>query len=220
MNALIERIRRDGARLNQEVMAGFYRDPFWRERFGTRGEKHSQEDGLYHLSFLAEALAAGDPGILTRYATWLRTVLVTRGMCSRHLAQNFARLAGAIAGWPGGENAVHYLRLAEASLRYGEGPARELLGSVDALVDATCARAEVPPERWRDELCTLLSYLADALASDRPDLLAAHLRWYLPFRERQGISADESRRVLAALERSLAGLAPAARLLQMARNGG
>src|SRR5579884_1066197 len=69
------------------------RDAFWLARFGERGHNFILEDNRYHLTYLAEALAAASPAVLENYARWLQSVLTTRGMCTRHIEDNFMQLA-------------------------------------------------------------------------------------------------------------------------------
>ena len=172
MNELLDAIRTRGPALSQQVLAIQYRDPFWTQRFGAKGRRHADEDSGFHLQYLVRALVANDPGILVRYARWLREVLATRGMCTRHLAENFRLLAAAIAaeGWPMAERAIEYLRTAESSLAYESGPARD--------VQAASARvAAAAPAATREELANYLSYIADALALGSPRTLIEHVRW-------------------------------------------
>ena len=91
--ALIER----AAALSQSVLDRMYENPFWMERYGERGRRFANEDSLHHVSYLVAALASGDAAVFERYAQWLRSVLVSRGMCSEHLGENFRLLASAIA---------------------------------------------------------------------------------------------------------------------------
>ena len=74
--------------LSQRVLDHMYENPFWMERYGERGRRFANEDSLHHINYLDQALAGGDAAVFTRYAQWLRTVLVSRGMCSEHLAEN------------------------------------------------------------------------------------------------------------------------------------
>jgi hypothetical protein len=146
--------------LSARVVAEMYRDPFWETRFGARGRHFAEEDGRYHVTYLAQALIASDPEVLTRYAGWLRTVLVSRGMCTRHLIENYQRLSDAIveSGLPDVEPAVLYLEHAVEALRYAHGPALLL-------------------QRLRGRDDELLDFLIDAVAADRPDLFEQHVRY-------------------------------------------
>ena len=204
------------------AMEAMYANPFWDERFGERGRVRAAEDGRYHVTYLAEALRAASPDILTNYARWLRTVLVTRGMCSRHLAENFARLAEAIEAdqIPGSASALEYLSAARDALAYRDGPAEALDAVTPKLVRQTAAHlAREHPDwldRWghgvrtrcEDDLLYHLSYLADAVASGRSDLFAEYARWIAGFLARRGIPAEHLAGTLAALDAALMSLAP------------
>jgi hypothetical protein len=175
--ALVDRLRAAAAELTEQVLAAMYRDPFWYARFGEpRADRHGRQDGQFHIQYLVEALCAGDAGVFERYGRWLQQVLTTRGMCTRHLAENFDRLARAIAerGWPDAGPAVEILAAGTAALRYDAGPARALQDHLGAIADGD------------DELATLASYLADAVALDRAPVLADHVAWRARFAAQQG----------------------------------
>lgn len=215
--------------LTREVVADIYEDPFWEARFGARGRRYSEEDGRYHLTYLAQALSAGeagDAGVLCSYAQWLRTVLVSRGMCSLHLAENYERLAAALHERPlaGVGRAVSFLEQAAAALRYEVGPAAvvqrrfdELLERAELALALTRAQREgqsaTAPLPSRDgcrrELGYYLSYLADALASSRPELFAKHLQWSTAFLARQASAQrlPQASELLRALEQAIADAA-------------
>jgi hypothetical protein len=201
MNELIARLHIDGPALSQRVLDDMYQDPFWMERFGNKGRRHANEDSDFHLKYLARALSAGDPGVLVRYARWLREVLCTRGMCTRHLADNFRRLGDLLAaqGWPGGELAVGFLDVARDALLWKEGPGGALERE-EARIGAAISRPGLE-EPARD----LVSYLADAVALGQPALFARHLAWMEGHLARRGVAASEWRGVVDALEQELAG---------------
>jgi hypothetical protein len=174
---LADRLLAIADELTEQVLAEMYKDPFWYARFGEpRASRHGRQDGNFHLSYVAEALHSGDAGVMERYARWLQQVLTTRGMCSRHLAENFDRLGRVITEHrvPDAQRAVELLAAATAALRYDGGPARALQDRADAIAGGDA------------ELLTLVSYLADAVARDRPALFAGHVGWYAGFVEQQG----------------------------------
>ena len=193
-----------------EAMARMYRDPFWEARFGDRGRVFAREDGLHHLGYLGAALEADDPGVLERYAVWLRSVLVARGMCSLQIVENFARIAELLAarGLDQDGRAQRFLRAAGAALAYREGPA-----AFDAAAVAREALAGPPATTGASprELELLLAYLADSLAAARPELFQRHLAWAEPYLAARGTSLPA---LLATLRAPLARASPgAARLL-------
>ena len=183
MNAeLVARLEREAPALSASVIAAMYEHPFWLERFGERGRKFAAEDGQRHVAYLVQAVVAQDPGVLVRYARWLRSVLTTRGMCSRHLEENFERLARAIgATIEDAAVATEYLREACLALRYDANPARELEDATPRLADAAAAELErAHPGAisvWgtrgevahRDDLVHYLSYLSDGAEIRRAD---------------------------------------------------
>jgi hypothetical protein len=196
-------------RLGERARRRLYEDPFWVLRYGERGVRLSREDGDFHLKYLCQALKEGDAGLLARYGVWLRTLLVSRGMCSRHLADNFTYLGDELRSElpaPEAELASSYLDAAVRALEYSDGPARALSARA-AQVLGRVERELVPasPAVSR-EVASATSYLADALAAGRPDLFTAYLE-LLRSSEEFALSArvDEllaalSRAVLAELE--------------------
>jgi len=159
---LTEQLAQAGPRLAERVLAEMYADPFWAARFGDRGRRHARADGDFHMKYLAEALESNSVVVFENYARWLRELLVSRGMCSRHLAENFTRLADAIAAepWEDRARAIEILHAGAAALRYTAGPAAELEAMRSTAHDAATD--------------TLLSYLADALAFDQPSWFGAY----------------------------------------------
>jgi hypothetical protein len=203
--------------LTTRALDVMYANSFWQERFGERGRRRAEEDGRYHVTYLAEALRTESPEILVNYARWLRTVLVTRGMCSRHLAENFATLADAIRAeaLPGGAEAERYLELAQAALVYPDDPARALQVAAPRLARrVTAVLYERHPDwlvqqgprgrqRCQEDVSYHLSYLADALALDRVDLFADYIRWIAAFLNRRGIPRHALRETLDVLGENL-----------------
>jgi hypothetical protein len=223
VSALAEELTARAAILVERVVAATYRDPFWDARYGERGRRYVTQDALYHVQYLAEALWAGSPESLVQYARWLQTVLTTRGMCSRHLAENLDRLADAIReeALPDAETAEAYLRAAVDGLRYPAGPAAVVQGNAARLAravaahlgayspdDAAVGRRGHAPDG--DDLHYHLSYLADALALERPDLFADYTRWTAGYRTSRGLAAESLGTELAALDNALAALPAAA----------
>jgi hypothetical protein len=163
---LAERLRRDGPRISARVMDEIWKEEsFWEQRFGERGRRRMSEDAAFHAEYLLQAIEAADGGVMERYATWLQSVLTTRGMTTRHLDANFERLSRALASeMPGSEKAVEYLGAARRALRHAPGPARELQDAIDRLSPT-------------EDIRYVLSHIADAIALGRPELFAAHAKW-------------------------------------------
>lgn len=199
--------------LARASVEGLYQDPFWAARYGeARARRFGDEDARHHVDYLVRALEAGDPAVLAHYARWLQSVLVTRGMCSRHLARNFQGLGRALdaeglGALPGVGEA---LAAALAALAPPAGsPARSVWDAQDALALAALARlgpAAVPEHvaaRAREELLTWTSYLADALALGAPDTWVAHVRFLSGFWPQRGLDTLALRAGYAALTEAL-----------------
>ena len=201
MQALIQRLESQSLAISRRVLDAMYQDPFWQERFGDRGSRHAEQDGQYHVSYLVQALSASDAGVLTGYARWLQSLLVSRGMCSRHLAENFERLEQTIAvEIPESEPAVKLLRAARAALLHDHAGARQLQGMAEEIADA----AVVVLPQGREDMLYLAAYLADAIAVGRADLFSAHVVWTRAFLERRQVPADHLQQALQWLDEYLA----------------
>ncbi|MBZ4376007.1 hypothetical protein [Corallococcus sp. AS-1-6] len=198
-----------------------YEDPFWAARYGLpRARRFGDEDAVFHVRYLVQALDAERPAILEDYARWLRTLLVTRGMCSLHLDQHFEGLDRALqAEGFGPDSLPHaYVQSARQALRYKDGPAHAVEADAAAIISAVVRRTEgpLPPgsrPRLEQEVRLQLSYLADALALGRDDLWHAHLRWYEGFWPQRGLSPLNLAHLLDALRAALRDGPPEARTL-------
>ena len=169
--ALIVALKERRRELAARSIAEMYRDPFWTQRFGERGRKFADEDGLHHVDYLVRALEAGTSEVLTEYARWLQVVLTARGMCSEHLRENFERLARLVveAGLPDAQLAARHLADAQQALQYPSGIGRE--------VQETAARLGSSLSGLGRDAQLLLSYLADALNLEQPELFEKHVAW-------------------------------------------
>jgi hypothetical protein len=219
VKALVEQLQEHAARLSRQVHDDMYRHPFWSERFGARGRQRADEDGHYHLTYLARALEGGDTQVLTRYARWLQTVLTARGMCTRHITDSFDRLGQAIKaeGWAGAELAQSYLAGASAALTYPEGtPAFHLQRASEQLAAHPLQQgpplSSPLPAQVAEEVRTWVSCLADALVLGGSEPLGSYLRWSLGWLARQGLSAPAAQALLDALTAALQALPPEAAL--------
>src|SRR3954465_800704 len=117
--------------LADRALEAMYRDPFWDARFGERGRRYAREDNVHHIAYLVQALRAASVDLLTNYARWLQRVLTTRGMCSRHIGENFERVAEGIGD---AAPAFAFLDEAAAALAYDGGPARAVQEAAEGVV--------------------------------------------------------------------------------------
>lgn len=207
--ALASLLDQAAERLTARVLAEMYRDPFWYARFGERAERRGREDGRFHIDYLMQALIADDATVMANYARWLQQVLTSRGMCTRHIAENFERLGVAIADerWTDGHVAIAMLDAAIAALRYDRGAAGDVHERMSRIVaDAMAAYTSRHPDApaGAPEFAELVSYAADALALGAPHVFVDHVCWLAGFLEQRG----EERAVLVA---RLEGLLAASR---------
>lgn len=181
--ALAERLDAAADRLTTRVLAEMYRDPFWHARFAERADRHGRADGRFHIDYLIQALHADDPAIMETYARWLQQVLTSRGMCTRHLADNFRLLGDAIRAesWPDGNAAIEILTAARAALdRQASPAAHEIVSAAPAIAAAMIDALGAPVERTY-LVDDLIDYTADAIALDQPAVLENHVVWLAGF---------------------------------------
>jgi hypothetical protein len=215
---LVARLEREAPALAASVTAAMYEHPFWLERFGERGRTSATEDGQRHVAYLVQAVAAEDPVVLSRYARRLRSVLTTRGMCTRHLEEHFERLARAIgATVEDAAVATEYLREAELALRYDANPARELGDATPRLADAAAAELErAHPNAisvWgtrgevahRDDVLHYLSYLSDAAETREAEGFVSYVAFVYANAVERGRHAELVIAALGALSTLIAG---------------
>jgi hypothetical protein len=243
MSTLAARIEAKASELGRRAIVEMYQNPFWQERFGVHGRDMFEKDSQCHLSYLIQALSASQPDVFTRYARELQTLLVSRGMCSRHIDDNFERLARAIGDEiTEPEPALELLRAARQALIYEGGPARELMLSAEPLaervVDALWSRQpswfsaassysslatfesihQAERARCRTDVLDYIAYLADALHAGRPDLFAAHAAWMHGFVARRHGPGGRVEETLSALSDCLPA-APATAVRQASGAG-
>jgi hypothetical protein len=203
-------------RLADASVEWMYQDPFWEARYGAeRVRRFGSEDAHFHVRYLVQALAEERPSVLEGYAVWLRTLLVSRGMCTLHLDQNFAGLQAALAaeGFGPDSPAQAYVQAARAALRYPEGPARAVQEQAPQLAHHAVEALghQVPPSlhaRLEEELLLHLSYLADTVGSGRAELFSSHVRWYRDFWARRELGELSFSQLLSALRAALAATLP------------
>lgn len=190
MSALADAIEELAPTLAAEAYRRMYEDPFWDERFGARGRKFAVEDGRLHAIYLAQAVVMDDSSLLRSYAIWLRSVLTTRGMCTLHLAENFEHLGRLLREHelPDVERALVFLDEAKRVLAYPAGPADELSRAaprlVPTIVSSVLARHPALEGRTGFGAARVgydLSFLADAVAFQRPAAWIAHVRFSAGF---------------------------------------
>jgi hypothetical protein len=217
VTALADAIEARAQMLADRTLEAMYRNPFWDERFGERGRRFAREDNLHHIAYLVQALRAESADLLANYARWLQRVLTTRGMCSRHVGENFQRLAEAIRAEGIGDAtpALALLDAASAALAYDGGPARAVQVAAGPVATRAAEAVYEHHPAWlahegvdgrarcRDDLLYHLSYLADALANGRPELFIDYIRWIAGFLERRGIPTEHLRETLAELDDAL-----------------
>ncbi len=72
-------------------------------RYGARGREKCRQDALYHLAYLAEALAFDNQALFTDYVAWAKVMLHQRGVPEQDLAAHLEQMAGMLRTEIGGE---------------------------------------------------------------------------------------------------------------------
>lgn len=195
--------------LATKVLAEQYADPFWLARYGEKAQRRGREDVLFHLKYIAQALEEDDPAVMASYARWLQSLLCARGMCTRHLAENFARLSRAIAELDGIDTnpAVDMLVAATEALRYSDAQARVAQDQAEGIVATVAEKlaADFPAvaERAASDVGFLVDYAADAIALGGPQTFEAHAEWLPGFLAEQGAPAGYAETLIGAVRSRL-----------------
>lgn len=79
------------------------------ERFGEKGFIHTEEDNQHHLDHLETAYSMADEAIFLDYAKWLESVLLSRGVETALIIDNFDRLISILPGKVDGEEEAFML---------------------------------------------------------------------------------------------------------------
>lgn len=88
------------------VALEFAARPELEQRYGILGREKCMEDAKYHLAYLAEAIAAGDPGLFSDYVAWAKVMLAQRDIPADDLARHLGHMRAALQSLPDAESAV------------------------------------------------------------------------------------------------------------------
>jgi methanogenic corrinoid protein MtbC1 len=111
MDTLHEQAGRDilasRAELAQAVVGReFSLHPELEQRYGKIAREKSLQDVAYHLSYLAQAVAAESAALFCDYVAWARVMLAKRGVLSSDLAFHLGCLREVLDKMPGGSGAL------------------------------------------------------------------------------------------------------------------
>lgn len=130
----------------------FFLHPELSEKYGLRGRKKCIEDSVFHLHYLAEAVAAYSPKIFSNYVAWAKVMLVSRGIDWREFAANLEQMARVLRGNAPTEHQPVFDSIIEVALAELPGFAERLPGFIG------------PGERFAD---LANAYLESMLLLDR-----------------------------------------------------
>ena len=183
------------------------RDAFWALRYAERAKRFANEDGAFHVRYLADAVRAHSQTVMSEYAKWLRDLLVPRGMCTLHLGEHLEYLARALESESDAAPSIAYLRGAIEALNYGDSTA----GAIQSRArDCEQAQPGPRPPRFEEprnsawETQYLCHYVADALHRSDPALLRAHVEWARQSFAAHGGSDGDFTRWLESIDAALA----------------
>jgi methanogenic corrinoid protein MtbC1 len=125
------------AELAQAIVARHYaRQPSVWARYGDAGREKSIRDTGWHLSYLEEALAAGEPSLFVEYVAWSQSLFEGLKLPPGTLAMTLACARETLQQMLAPEDsaaAAAYIDAALAHLRAGPEPQRSLLDGESAL---------------------------------------------------------------------------------------
>lgn len=152
-------------------------DAFWEQRYAARARRFANEDGAFHVRYLADAIRASSPTVMEQYARWLRDLLVPRGMCMLHLAEHLDHISHAVVDCAGEGQEGDYISRAIDALLYDDGAQRAIQDATETIATAIQGPTHGVVRHSAFETRYLCHYAADALQRGTPELLAHHLVW-------------------------------------------
>ncbi|TYS90371.1 hypothetical protein [Rossellomorea aquimaris] len=105
--------------IDEAVERLYERYPELDVKYGEAGRKKCYEDNVHHFSYLESASDVRESNVFSDYALWLNSVLVSRGMKSDHLIDNFRCIIESLemSGVEKGEDFKLYLNEAIESIQ-------------------------------------------------------------------------------------------------------
>ena len=211
LRALTDALTDHKKTLTLQVVADTYQHPFWMHRFGERGRKFAEEDGQHHITYLVQAIEVESSEILPNYARWLQNVLTQRGMCSRHIGENFEKLALAIEAnnLPDASVAASYLYQAAQGLMYSTGPARDIQLHEETLTQqaidqiSNASIEQVAGVSTYDDVRYLISFLADAVQANSDQTFVDYIAWQCRYLDEQGLPRQIATDVLTMIDEAI-----------------
>jgi hypothetical protein len=199
----------------EAMVADLMRNPFWEARYGEKGRRATRQDAGHNLKHLVTAIAVDNPASLADYYRWLRGLLVYRGMCSLHLRQTLdvtGQYLGAAlpSHW---KYLSAYHNASYQGLDYDQPAAAALQEQAAEIAIATTTRLFSPARLARihtsgtetERTACLrdnqyhLSYLADALEMQAPQIFEEYITFLIGFLPAMGVpvsSLQESLRIM------------------------
>ena len=104
------------------VARDYTQRPALLDRYGEDGRTKYRQDILYDVAALSAAVDAGDVGIFLRYAGWLKTLLVHRGVAAGDIAESLRCMASVLAGATAGDHLLATSHLQTALERFDSMP--------------------------------------------------------------------------------------------------
>jgi methanogenic corrinoid protein MtbC1 len=115
-----ELLRRQQAALADEIVRRHFADhPDLMQRYGPAGRDKCLQDANYHLTYLADAMAAGELTMFTAYVGWVKVMLGKRGVPMADLSRYLELTRTVLGEQLGGQaatQAVEYLTAGMAQL--------------------------------------------------------------------------------------------------------
>src|SRR5579859_3233309 len=75
------------------IVRTFGKHPSFQQKYGERGRKKCEEDTVYHLHYLSEAIASNEKQMFIHYVGWAKIMLHSRGIDPNSLGDNLEAMA-------------------------------------------------------------------------------------------------------------------------------
>lgn len=216
---LAERIARHADVIARQAFDDLRGDPYAGAFMPAIGAMFAPERVAHDVAALVAALRSGDAPSMIAYVRELQGTAIAAGLTSRLLAQSFRRLHDAIleSGLSEAGAARTMLDRAVLALRYDGRPAaavqdasRQLAEDAVVTLRGVHLGEEAIEAEWIEALELVVSYLADAVALEQPQVLGAQMQRFA--RSSPSIAQPaEPAAMLAALEGALDELPDQAR---------
>jgi|GEM_PF-2568204 len=225
-------IRQHQDALVEMVVDAMYNSiPYWGVRYGERGRSSCAIDTYYNIAYIADALESDNTKGILIHTKWMRTFLVSRGMCTEYYADALRILIEAIVNSIPSQFHAELRALEDAlmnNLAYNHPFETLLKASWDATQDTIVARTydtnpllsgRLSRHDYLSDIHYKLSYLMDSVCLNNPSIFNKFIEWSRPVLPQLGFTLTEMESLLNTMQATLpAGSPPeAASIIEAAK---